>query len=345
MTHFASLYPKRPLPSHIAKLGAEVRSALDMPVAFFIQQSRDELGEVSHDVYEAFLAMLQDTPRNQPIAVIIQSPGGDAHSAYKIACALRRHCGGFVAVIPRYAKSAATLLSLGADRIILGEHAELGPLDAQIEDSDREQTLSALEVVQSIERLNSEAMQAVDAQMFNWMIRSRKKTAVLLPIATKFVAEMMRPLFDKVDTVEFTTFARILKVGQDYAARLLLRQYPEQQAEHIAASLTKNYPDHGFVIDADECERRGLTVELPPKELLATLNPFAIRPKDGTILGLFREQSDEAKNPKPAAVPTATSEASSRPRSGSGAGNRTRQGARKQDTVESGNGSPATPTS
>jgi ClpP class serine protease len=32
---------------------------------------------------------------------------------------LKRHCGGFVAVVPRYAKSAATLLALGADEIIL----------------------------------------------------------------------------------------------------------------------------------------------------------------------------------------------------------------------------------
>ena len=34
--------------------------------------------------------------------------------------------------MPFWAKSAATLLCLGADKIVLGEHAELGPLDVQI---------------------------------------------------------------------------------------------------------------------------------------------------------------------------------------------------------------------
>jgi len=47
--------------------------------------------------------------------------------------------------VPRYAKSAATLLALGADRILLGKFAEIGPLDAQFDDPEREYRLSALD--------------------------------------------------------------------------------------------------------------------------------------------------------------------------------------------------------
>jgi hypothetical protein len=56
-------------------------------------------------------------------ALVIATPGGSAKSAFQLAMLLKRHCGGFVAVVPRYAKSAATLLALGADEIILGSNS------------------------------------------------------------------------------------------------------------------------------------------------------------------------------------------------------------------------------
>lgn len=61
----------------------------------------------------------QDSLPKEKIALVIESPGGSAKSAFQLAMLLKRHCGGFVAVVPRYAKSAATLLALGADEIIL----------------------------------------------------------------------------------------------------------------------------------------------------------------------------------------------------------------------------------
>jgi ClpP class serine protease len=66
---------------------------------------------------QAFRA--QDSLPKKKIALVIESPGGSAKSAFQLAMLLKRHCGGFVAVVPRYAKSAATLLALGADEIIL----------------------------------------------------------------------------------------------------------------------------------------------------------------------------------------------------------------------------------
>ena len=98
--------------------------------------------------------------------------------------------------------------------IVLGKTDESIPLglDVQIQDVEKEQRFSALEVVQAIQRLNNEAMRAVDQQMLFWLGRTGKKVETLLPLATHFVAEMMHPLFDKIDTVYFTAMARNLKV-------------------------------------------------------------------------------------------------------------------------------------
>src|SRR3954464_1318288 len=98
-------------------------------------------------------------PQGSPVALVIHSPGGEARAAYQLATILRKHCGSFVAVVPRYAKSAATLLSLGASRILLGRCAELGPRDAQWEDPEREEHLSALDEVQALERLQAAALE------------------------------------------------------------------------------------------------------------------------------------------------------------------------------------------
>lgn len=197
-------------------------------------------------------------PKDEPIALLIDSPGGDARSAYRIARLLKTHCSGYTAVVPRYAKSAATLLSLGADQILLGQYGELGPLDAQLMDADREEYASALDEVQAFERLNAFALQSVLQTMEALLQVSGKRIDVLLPYVLHFVADMMRPLVEDIDAVRTTQRSRALRVGEEYAVRLLADRYSQTEAESIVNSLVQAYPEHGFVIDRSEAEEIGL---------------------------------------------------------------------------------------
>jgi len=109
---------------------------------------QDSFNIIGHRTASAFFQARHGPLRQgQRIALVIDSAGGKANAAYELATLLRRHCGGFVAVVPRRAKSAATLLALGADKIFMNENAELGPLDVQIWDPDREESLSGLDEV------------------------------------------------------------------------------------------------------------------------------------------------------------------------------------------------------
>jgi membrane-bound ClpP family serine protease len=186
------------------------------------------------------------------IALVIDSSGGYASAAYKIATMLRRHCSGFTAVVPRYAKSAATLLALGADSILMGSDAELGPLDAQLADPEREEFVGALDETQALERLNAAALSLLDETMMLLLMRTDKKIETLLPHITHFTAEMMRPLLEKIDAVHYSQYARVLKVAEEYAVRLMEPQYGEKRAEQIARYLVNEYSEHGFVISRDE---------------------------------------------------------------------------------------------
>jgi hypothetical protein len=64
--------------------------------------------------------------------LIINGPGGDGTVAEKIIELCRSHCNEFRALVPNRAKSAATIIALGADEIVMGYCSELGPIDAQI---------------------------------------------------------------------------------------------------------------------------------------------------------------------------------------------------------------------
>lgn len=153
---------------------------------------------------------------------------------------------------------------LGAEKIILGKNAELGLLDAQLDDKDREQRLSALDEVQALERLNVFALQALDSTMLALRRRTKKSYNALIPGVQHFVAEMLRPLFDKIDTVHYTQMARFLKVAEEYAIRLLQPKYSPAKAREIARYLVHQYPEHEFFIGIEETSTFGLdSVEEP----------------------------------------------------------------------------------
>jgi Serine dehydrogenase proteinase len=80
-------------------------------------------------------------------------PGGDGEQAIRAIRVLQSRCSKLVFVIPDMAKSAATLLALGADEIRLGPASDLGPIDPQMQIGDRwfaaKDILSALDQAES----------------------------------------------------------------------------------------------------------------------------------------------------------------------------------------------------
>jgi ATP-dependent protease ClpP protease subunit len=64
--------------------------------------------------------------------LILHSPGGDGTCVEKFVSLCRNQCKHFRVIIPNMAKSAATMIALGADQIVMGPPSELGPIDAQV---------------------------------------------------------------------------------------------------------------------------------------------------------------------------------------------------------------------
>jgi hypothetical protein len=78
-------------------------------------------------------ALLEREGEIENLDLLISSPGGSAQTAEKIVAICRGVCRGeFRVVVPNMAKSAATMVALCADQIVMGHVSELGPIDPQV---------------------------------------------------------------------------------------------------------------------------------------------------------------------------------------------------------------------
>ncbi len=65
------------------------------------------------------------------VDLFLHSPGGSAEAAESIVEYLRTRFDHIRVVVPVAAMSAATMVALGADEIVMGAHSQLGPIDPQ----------------------------------------------------------------------------------------------------------------------------------------------------------------------------------------------------------------------
>jgi ClpP class serine protease len=87
---------------------------------------------ISIEDSEAVLRAIRLTPPDQPIDMILHTPGGLVLAAEQIAKALVEHKGKVTVFVPHYAMSGGTLIALAADEIVMDTNAVLGPVDPQI---------------------------------------------------------------------------------------------------------------------------------------------------------------------------------------------------------------------
>src|SRR5256712_12049602 len=81
---------------------------------------------------EATLRAIRLTPPEQPLDLILHTPGGLVLAAEQIAKALVERKGKVTVFVPHYAMSGGTLIALTADEVVMDPNAVLGPVDPQI---------------------------------------------------------------------------------------------------------------------------------------------------------------------------------------------------------------------
>jgi len=202
---------------------------------------RSSLGE--EDI-QPFTDLLARIPSKQNVDLLLQSPGGDIEAAEKIVYMCRQIAGQFRVIVPEYAKSAATLIALASDEVIMGLASELGPIDAQLTGPGPGGAVfqtSAQTFIDEFDRIKDE----VD------------KTNRLSPAYF--------PLLEGIN-LGFLGMCRNLMERSEKFAEKWLQNYMLKENTVAATKLAKDlcnvkkWLSHGVVIDADQASKLGVKV-------------------------------------------------------------------------------------
>jgi ClpP class serine protease len=145
-------------------------SFLGVPIASYI----------SIDDSEAVLRAIRLTPDDQPIDLILHTPGGLVLAAEQISRALVEHKGKVTVFVPHYAMSGGTMIALAADEIVMDPNAVLGPVDPQIGGAPAASIIKVVEQ-KPIERVGDQTLILADM--------SRKAQAQVQAFVNELLAE------------------------------------------------------------------------------------------------------------------------------------------------------------
>ena len=105
--------------------------------------------------------ILQAMDLSSGLTLVLSSPGGSGVSAERIINVCRVYSNNnFEVIVPGMAKSAATMICLGAQSITMSDTSELDPIDPQVfvTSDGRESYMPANVVIESYEKLLQEAV-------------------------------------------------------------------------------------------------------------------------------------------------------------------------------------------
>jgi hypothetical protein len=168
--------------------------------------------------------------------LIINSPGGDGNVAEKILLMCRqRFPKGFNVIVPDFAKSAATMIALGSDKILMGYLAELGPIDPQLRMAPLGEIIPARSFIDGLEIIRKKVTEDHDpVQMY-------------FPMMSQIRPEILASCNSAIEGAR--------EFAKKWLKSYMLKKDPEQ-AERVAEWLSggKMYKSHGKVIDFFEAK-------------------------------------------------------------------------------------------
>jgi len=204
-------------------------------------------------LYEHLLK-LEFPAKKKIIDLFLYSRGGNVSIPWRVTTMIREFCEEFNVLVPYKAQSAATLLSLGSDNIIMGKKAELGPIDPSLEKGTiGNGTLSLQEI--SVEDVNS------------YILFIKEKANINDQIA---LAQMIKPLVDQITPLTLGSINRQNSHIRLVARKLLTsrkEKIDEGKINIIIETLTEKMYSHGHGIGRKEARDIGLPIIIPEEKI------------------------------------------------------------------------------
>ena len=204
--------------------------------------------QMATDIIPFLIKQINNIKESDSIDLLILSNGGDPIVSWRIISILREKFKHVGVLVPYTAYSAATLLALGADEIIMHPYANLGPLDPQLSFQDsngKQKNIGYEDIVKYIDFVkdvsNNEPTVITDA----------------LDKLTKELSPTMIGFAKRSSSLGLTMSKKLLETHMQ----------DEDKINQIISTLNNNYYHHGYPLSRKEAKVLGLPIAKDNSEI------------------------------------------------------------------------------
>jgi Serine dehydrogenase proteinase len=223
---------------------------LGEPVISYWNSSK---GSISQSDVASLYALLRTLGNVERLSIFVKSDGGSGQASLRMVNLLRQYVKHLTVLTPLECQSAATMLALGADRILMGPLAQLSPVDTSLthdlspidRDNDR------------VSVSNDELLRVVRL----WTEQAKDSTSNPYESLFSYVHPLVIGAVDRSSALSTRICEEILSYHMD----------DKERASEISNNLNAGYPSHNYPITLREAKRIGLNVEAMDDEINALL--------------------------------------------------------------------------
>lgn len=241
------------------------------PVLAYITGDKPNWGtQIAQDAIDIFIEQLEKIGPVSRLILFLYTRGGDTSVAWNIVNLLRMYSNELVVIVPHKAHSAGTIISLGADRIIMTKQATLSPIDPSLAAPLCPTDMNGQNQPVSVEAING----FIELARNEFNIKTDQMA----------MASVLNNLSEKVHPLVLGQAYRSRAQIKMLASRLLVRQLngDKKKINKVTKFLCSESGSHDYTINRSEALKDlGLKIEKP------TENQYSL------IKGLYDDFSNE----------------------------------------------------
>jgi hypothetical protein len=194
------------------------------------------------DSVTPFEELIFDADPQEDLHLLLDTPGGDGETAVRLARSAQARCRELTVIVPNQAKSAGTLLVMGAHHVLMGPTSDLGPVDPQFPSPQGPGLYSAKDLIAAVDQ--ADAAIAANPESYPLYV------SLLADVTAVMVQEARSALLRSEDLVR--------EALRSNPAR------PETKVDELTKALKESLidlpRDHGAIFGAKDAEDSGLPV-------------------------------------------------------------------------------------
>jgi hypothetical protein len=236
-------------------LYGKLKAKRKRPLIVYVTSTRPQAeAQIASDSISELVAQLQALPPDATeLDFYLVSNGGDGTVAWRMVSLIRERVKKFSVLVPQAAFSAATLIALGADEIVMHPYGNLGPTDPQITN-----------------RAKNVQFGSQDLAAFLTFAKEEVGLTDQAPLL-----ELFKDFSQEVGFVGIGVAARSAQLTASMAEKLLrlhmTSDTSSQKAKVISESLNTKFFHHGYPVSKTEAKGIGLPIAADDTETQSLL--------------------------------------------------------------------------